>query len=542
MKIPFKEYLYGSAARKKLMAGVDKLADSVAVTLGAKGRNVIFESTIFQKPQITNDGVSIAREANLKDPFENMGCQLIKQASFRTNDLAGDGTTSSIVIARELVKAAFAQKDFNPVNVKKHLLRLGREITDEVKKNRVEVKTEAELVNIASISAQDEEIGTMIGKLMFDLGKDATVNFEEGLGNEIKVERQNGFKWDCGLKEGLISRTRWEYSMDDARVLLCKDKLSSFTDFLPLARQFADVDEKGQVNKIHCTKLVIVSELLHATIIQFLLKNSTINGGPLEWIWVQPPSFGGKRDDILEDMAIATGAKIVDGDKGNYVRHHKLADLGTVKSVYSNKDHTVMCPAGQQEAIDARVSFLEETRAKSSDESEILNINARISALRGGLATIKYSAPTDVDKKELKYRLEDAVFAAKATLQEGYVEGGGLALLRAVNKLKNNSKDKDEQVAFTILRAACEKPARQILENAGIEDIDTVVKEMLASGDGMDVKTNELVAMIPQGVIDPYRVVRLSLENAISAAGTLITTECAITNEVEESVCEGKKK
>lgn len=535
MKIPFKNLLFGKEARAKLLAGVDKLADSVAVTLGGRGRNVIFESTIFQKPEVTCDGVTIGREMNLEDPFENLGCQLIKQAAFRTNDMAGDGTTSAIVLAREIVKSAFEIDKGNPVALKKALYELSLLVIEEVKKTRKEVTGADELTSIATISCRDEVIGKLVGELVFELGKEGAVSFEEGLANQVTVERQKGFKWNQGIKEGLISKERYEYTMQDARVLLCKENLTSFVDFLPLAKQFVDIDANGQVTKINVNKLVIVAESVHATIVQFLVKNSITSGGPLEWIWVQSPAFGGKREDILNDMALATGATVVNHDKGDYVRKFTLNDLGTVKSVYSNKEHTVLIPLGHDEDIDARVKFLEETREKSDSEEEQKGLSERIAALKGGLATIKYGAATDVEKRELKYRLDDAVYAARATIQEGYVEGGGVALLKAIDKLSYHKADDDDtKIAFEILKRACEKPCRQILENAGYEKTDEVIKEILKTGKGINVKTDEHVDLIKDGVIDPFKVVRLELENAVSAAGTLITTECAMTNLPED--------
>lgn len=539
MKIPFKQYLYGKDARDKLLAGVNKLADSVAVTLGAKGRNVIFESTVFQKPQVTNDGVSIAREGNLEDPFENMGMQLIKQASFRTNDLAGDGTTTAIVLAREIVRAASEVQGGNPVGIKKQLISLGREILANVDKGKKEVSAAEELVNIATISSQDSELGRLIGELVYKLGKDGVVNLEETIENKVLVAQQSGFRWAQGIKEGMISTQRYEYNMDNARVLISNDKLDSFADFTPLASQFVEVAPDGRITKVHVDKLVIVAESLHASIVQFLMANSVVNGGVLHWIWVQPPAFGEKRREILEDMAIATGAKVVDKEHNNGIRKFTLADLGYASSVYSNKEQTVMVPRAEtQAAIDERVASLKEEREKSTTEEEQKTLTDRIAALLGGLATIKYGAPTDVDKKELRYRLEDALHAARCSLLEGYVEGGGVALLKASKvaeaKLKTTA-DPDLSAAAAILYRACRKPAAQILENAGHQDVEEALERIIETGMGYNVRNDEQVYMFEAGVIDPYKVVRLALENAISAAGTLITTECAMANIPEES-------
>jgi len=547
MKVPYKSYLYGKKARAKLLAGVDKLADAVAITLGAKGRYVIFESPIWQKPQITNDGVTISREANLSDPFENLGCQVVKQASFRTNDLVGDGTTTAIILARELVRAMFKGNQGNPVAVSRALKDLSKKVIDQVVLSKHEVKTAQDLVNIATISCRDPQIGKLIGELIFDLGKDSAITFEEGIENNITVTRQKGFKWDQGLKEGVIKNNKYENEMKDARVLLVKGRLNSFVDFANLAKQFVDgrvtKNAKGEdvveVTKVHVGRLVIVAEYLHPSILQFLFQNGVQNSGPLDWIWVQPPAFGSKRDDIIRDIAIATGAKVVDSDKGVQIRDFTIDDLGQVRSAYSNREHTVLVPDNEVAMID-RILFLINEKKGSTSEVEIKDFDERIAALKGGLATIRYSASTDVEKRELKYRLDDAVFAAKATLMGGYVEGGGVALLKAMNKVEK-PKDKDEAIAWGLLNQACEQPCRLILENAGMEEVDELIKKIIKEGKGIDVTVNEFVDLVTAGVIDPFKVVQLTLENAVSAAGTLITTECAIVNEPEEED-EKKKK
>lgn len=538
MESPFKQLQYGSEARARLLEGVNKLADCVSVTLGAKGRNVIFPSTVWQKPQITNDGVTVAREMRLKDPYEDMGCQVVKQASFRTNDLVGDGTTTAIVLARELVRAMYEGKEQgNPVMVKRELQKLANQVIDEVEKQKEEVVSAENLVSIATISCRDAVIGKLIGELIFEIGKDSAVTFEEGIKNEITATRQRGFKWDQGIKEAVINANRYETEMQDARVLLVKGKLNSFPDFANLAKQFMEgqIDQATgalRITKVHLDKLVIVAEYIHASIVQFLVQNCIANGGPLTFLWVQPPAFGSKREDILEDIAIATGARIVDADKGVHVRDFSLNDLGFAKSVFSNREHTVLVPLNE-EAIDARILRLINDKKNSTSEQDIKSLDERIAALKGGLATIRYSAPTDVEKRELKYRLDDAVFAAKATLGDGYVEGGGVALLKAFEKIAR-PEGKNALIAYNILKKACAQPCRLILENAGIEDLDKVISKILKEGKGIDVNTDEYVDLMQAGVIDPFKVVKLSLLNAVSAAGTLITTECAIANEPED--------
>lgn len=545
MEVPYKELKYGAEARKKLLAGVNKLADAVAVTLGAKGRYVIFQSPIWQKPQITNDGVTVAREMNLSDPFENLGCQTVKQASFRTNDLVGDGTTTAVVLARELVDAMFKGEQGNPVVVSRELKALAKQVIEEVARTKRTVETAQELIDIATISCRDPKIGEMIGQLIFDLGKDSAITFEEGLSNEVNVTRQRGIKWDQGIKEGILKNARYENEMPEARILLVQGGLNSFPDFAALAKQFVDgtVDPRtGQmvVTKVHLDKLVIVAERIHASILQFLFQNGVQNNGPLDWIWVQPPAFGVKRDEILQDIAAATGAKIVDTDKGIHVRDFTLNDLGKVKSAFSNREHTVLVPT-DEEGLNERLLFLINEKKSATNETDVKNYEERIASLKGGLATIRYSAATDVEKREIRYRLEDAVSASKATMKGGYVEGGGVALLKAMSKIAK-PRGKDAEIAWNLLNQACARPCELILENAGMEDVDKVVDKILSGGLGVDVNTNEFVDLVKAGVIDPFNVVELSLANAVSAAGTLIMTECAITNEPEDKEEEKKTK
>lgn len=539
MQVPCKQLLYGGDAREKLLSGVNKLADAVAVTLGEKGRYVIFQSPIWQRPQITNDGATVAREMNLSDPFENLGCQVVKQASFRTNDLVGDGTTTAIVLARELVREMFKDDEGNPVAVKRALQSLSKEVIEEVARHKHEVKSAQDLVNIATISCRDPKIGKMIGELLFDLGKDSAITFEEGINNEVTATKQKGFKWDQGIKEGIIKEHRYENELKDAKILLVKGGLNSFTDFAQLAKQFIEVaEDKKTIVNVHCGQLVIVAERMHASILQLLMQNGISAGGPLDWIWVQPPAFGSKRDDIMQDIASATGAKIVDSEKGVHVRDFTLNDLGQLKSAYSNREHTVLVPK-DEEGMTERLLYLINEKKNSSSELEIKELDQRIAALKGGLATIRYSAATEVEKRELKYRLDDAVFASKASLKAGYVEGGGVAILKAMDTIVK-PKGKDAVIAYNLLKKACAEPCRRILHNGGMENVDKVLERIISDGKGVDVSTNEFVDLITAGVIDSFKVVELSLENAVSAAGTLITTECAITNEPEEEKEEKK--
>lgn len=544
MKVSPKRLEYGKNARKKLLAGVTKLADAVSVTLGARGRYVIFESPIWQKPQITNDGVTIAREMRLKDPFEDMGCQIVKQASFRTNDLAGDGTTTAVVLAHALVEAAFdGEEGMNPVAVKYALTELVQQVIDEAARHRHLVKSAEDLVHIATISCRDPKLGKLVGELVYELGENSAISFEEGVGSGVEAIQQKGIKWDHGITHGTLKNNRHENDFDneEARVLIVNGKINSLTDFGALAQYFVEGKmvrhpqtgkEMMDIEKVNVPRLVIIAEHMHASVLQFMFNNSVGRGGPLDWVWVKPPSFGSRREAILEDIAAATGATIADKEKGNYVRNFKLDDLGTVKSAYSDREHTVLVPLSEEVVAD-RVEYIKNVREESKSEVEIKQYDERIAALEGGLATIRYSAATDVEKRELKYRLDDAVFAAKATLESGYVEGGGVALLKAVNSIVE-PEGEDAKIAYKILKNACEKPCRLILRNAGVEDVDDVLVEILKTGKGVDVNTLEHTNLVKAGVIDPFKVLKLTLQNAVSAAGTLITTECSITNEPEE--------
>lgn len=536
MDFPFKNYLFGKEARSKLLDGVNKLADSVAITLGAKGRNVIFQSTIFQRPEITNDGVTIAREGNLEDPFENLGMQNIKQASFRTNDMAGDGTTTSIVLAREIVKNGFAlsENGANPVVLQKDLNKLSTEIVEKLIANAHKIRSPEELVNIASISAQDPALGEKIGKLMYELGKDGAISIEDGANEGLEIEKVDGMKLDGGFsnmpREFLNDSGRPEGDFTNCHVLVMNDPIDDlWKQWNPFTRVLADIGPKDELLDIRVSCLIIVSEKLDQRIIELLFNNRAW----LRWAHVKPPSYGERRTEILEDLCSAIGATLVDKSKGLYLKDVGIEALGKCSKITTNAKHTVFLSQDQGNAKYAeRIEMLKKMIENAPDEVELVALKKRLSILSGGVATIKIAAPTPSEQKELKYRIEDAINAARGALEDGYLPGGGIALLNAAYSVFGDKKLSEVE---KLLKSACEAPFRQILKNAGYENIDSLVEKLSPQiGIGVNVLTGDEVNMISCGIIDPAKVVKWALKNAVSAAGTLITTECAITNQPEE--------
>lgn len=543
MKIPYKQYKYGKEARDALLAGVNKLADSVCITLGARGRNVIFESSVFQKPEVTNDGVTIAREGNLEDPFENLGMQLIKQASFKTNEVAGDGTTGAIVLSRSIVSKGFelVEKGGNPVEIRKALSKTCDFIVQKLLENSHKIETVDQLVQIATISAQDVELGKQIGELVFEIGKDGVVIIEESLRPGVTFEKSSGMRIDSGVEKGsrhciISDAPDVKFELKNARVLVINDPIDDFDrQFAPFVEKFWNFDRQGQPVAPKVDTLLIVSENISTSIQQFLFNNE----GKLSWLWIKPPAFGDTRVDMMKDICALTGAKFISKDEGNYLKDVQLDDLGSAEVVQSIiKKYTVIKTSAQDNNVLLdRINMLREKIEKTDDEVNIMTYRKRLSAITGGVAVIKAGAAVTVDKRELKYRIEDAINAAKSALEDGYVAGGGVALLNASMWLDGKGLDKNQTIAQEIMFTACQAPFKQILKNAGYEekDIHGFTKSLALRGDvGIDVLADEEVNMISVGIIDPTKVVKNALINAVSAAGVLITTEVAITNIPEE--------
>lgn len=549
---PYKNYLFGKEARDKILQGVNTLADSVACTLGARGRNVIFESDIFQRPEITNDGVTIARQGHLEDPFADAGMQAIKQSSFRTMDRAGDGTTSSIVIAREVVRGGFEAADgsvLNPVEIKKSLLKITDLLLVELLKKAQKIESEEKLIEVATVSAQDKNIGEKIGKLIWKMGKDAATSYEDAVVDGITIEEVDGMKIEGGfshtiVKEFFDKSKPDTYDFTDCHVLVCADPIENFQkDWAPFARCFAKT-QGNQLTEAYVTSLVIVCDKVDESVVRLLVENSNW----LKWVIVNPPSFGDKRKDILEDLSALIGATVIDKDK-NRLRFADIKSLGYCKRVTidatktifqvaapdANDPNAVKTGRASDRYLD-RVNTLKALVDTVTDDANQIIYTRRYQALTGGVAVVRVAAPTDFEKREIKARVDDALFASKAALDGGVVPGGGVALLNAANAAKAYSFTSPNGVAACdIMFKACEAPFRQILLNAGYENLDELVEKFAKQdGNGIDVLTDKEVNMAEIGIVDPFKVVKWALINAISAAGSLITTQCAITNEPEE--------
>jgi len=551
MEVPFCNYSHGKEARDKMLLGVKTLHDSVVCTLGARGRNVVIESPIFARPIVTNDGVTIVRSANLKDPVENQGMQIVKQASIRSNDVAGDGTTTAVVLAYELVRAVFEKLNDNKVNavkLKRDIEEYVKLVLEEVKNGSLPVDNVKKLQEIARVSCQDAALGDLIGGVMYELGLDGAMMIEEHNKNGVVCERARGYKWKQPIKHGIWNNVvEGECKMTgDVKVLILNDAIADHhKQFLPFVQKFSSVkglDEQGKpVYEVHVDKLVIVSEDVNANSLRTLFQNGQM--GHIQFLWIQPPSFGETRKEWLKDLAAYTGARLLDSKEGGFLKNMKLEDLGTVAGVVANKDHTIFIPNEEKNETSAmnatldRINSLRELLNVESDEVNAKSLEHRISTLTGSIAVIKYGANTDVERKELKYRVEDAVHATKAALQEGIVAGGGVALLNAGRVLKGK-----DDMAAEIVTQMTKAPMRAILNNAGVEDVDGILDRLNENTSvGIDVFTEEEVNMIEAGIVDPQKVLRCAVENALSAAGALMLTECSIVNELREDEQSGKK-
>lgn len=540
MDIPNKRYVYGKEARTLLREGVKALADSVVVTLGARGQNVIFETAMFQKPIITNDGVTIAREGKLEDPIPNMAMQIIKQASFRTNDLAGDGTTTTIVLADAIIEAAFNHVDqgVSSVQMRKSLEKYTQLIIDELKKKAHLVKNVDEACQIATISCQDEKIGRMLGSLVFELGLFGSVDLTEGKENGVSVARERGYRIDNGVKEGHWFNRKdgeWGPKLDEAKLLISNDPIENSGHFLEFLGSFVEADNSGKIEKVVADKLLIVAESLSTEVLQILFGNGkTAEGGFLQWAWIQPPKFGERRKQILYDLAAATGGCVIDKEQGNYLNRLTVDDLGTASFV-ANKEQTVI-KSSDENGVRSRIEEIQNAISSTKSEVEIGELRKRIACLNGEMATVSYNAPTDADKRELKLRLEDALSATKAALEEGYLPGGGVALMNARQALDVvKPETPEDKIALSILLEVCTKPFFHILNNADFPDIEELIADLSEKdGVGVDVLTGEQVVMVRNGIIDPLKVVRLALLHAVSSAGVLMTTGCAVMNVPKE--------
>lgn len=519
-----KKIIFGEEARKKLQAGVDAVANTVKITLGPKGRNVVLDRQ-YDTPLITNDGVTIAKDIELDDPFENMGASLLKQVSIKTNDVAGDGTTTSAVLAQAIIHEG--TKNFvagaNPIMLKKGISKATDVVVESLKKQSIAVEGRAEIEQVASISAGDSDIGKLIADAFDKVGKDGVITVEEGKTLETTLKLSAGMQFDRGYLSPYMSTNmeKMEADLDDCYILLTDKKISNVQEILPLLEQ---VVKQG-------LKLLIVADDIEGEALTTLIVNKL--RGTFNCVAVKAPSYGDKRKEILEDIAILTGATVVSEEKGYNLANATLDMLGRAKTIKVTKDTTTIVDGyGDKAKLDERKQVIKaqiENTTSSFDKEKLVE---RLAKLAGGVAVVSVGSATEVELKEKKLRIEDALSATKAASEEGIVAGGGIALLQTKKDLKKfvDTLSGDEKTGAEIVLKSLEAPIRQIAQNSGVDGgvIIYNIENKNTKNFGYDALTEQYVDMIKAGIVDPTKVTRSAIQNATSVAGTLLTTESLV--------------
>jgi chaperonin GroEL len=519
-----KQIIFNEEARGALKRGVDKLANAVKVTLGPKGRNVVLDRG-FGAPTITKDGVTVAKEIELEDKFENLGAELVKEVASKTNDVAGDGTTTATVLAQAMIAEGLRNvtAGTNPQSLRRGIEKAVEAVVREIKDKIATPIKGGEIEKVASISANDEEIGTMIAKAMAQVGENGVITVEESQSFGVDVEVVEGMQFDKGYVSPymITSPERMEAEYRDAYILITDKKISSVQDILPTLEKVATTGKK---------ELVIIAEDVDGEALTTLVVNKL--RGVFQTLAIKSPGFGDRRKAMLQDIAVLTGGKVVSEEVGLKLDAVQLSDLGQARKVVADKDETTIVEGhGDKTAIAERVAQLRVQLDATTSDFEKEKIQERIAKLSGGVAVIKVGAATETEMKEKKHRIEDAVAATKAAVEEGIVPGGGVALMRALAALDHVSVNGDEQVGVDILRRALEEPLRIIASNAG-KDGSVVAEKVKNStaGFGYNAATDQYEDLVAAGVIDPAKVTRFALQNAASIAIMIITTEVAVTD------------
>ena len=523
-----KEMKFHEEARQAMLKGVNTLANAVRVTLGPKGRNVVLGKK-FGSPVITKDGVTVAREIELKDRYENMGAQMVREVAVRTNDTAGDGTTTATVLAqaifREGVKNVTAGA--NPMSLQRGILLATEKVVAELQRMSQKVKTKEELRNVATVSANnDREIGKLISEAMEQVGKDGVVTVEESKTLQTELDIVEGMQFDRGYLSPyfVTNQDRMEAVLDEPLILLHEKKISAMRDLLPLLEQTART----------ARPLLIVAEDIEGDALATLVINKL--RGTIKVVAVKAPAFGDRRKAILEDLAILTGGRVVTEDLGIKLESVEVSDLGSAKRVIVDKENTTIVEGGgDPKAIQGRVATIKRQIEDTTSDYDREKLQERLAKLAGGVAVVKVGAPTETAMKEIKMRVEDALNATRAAAQEGILVGGGVALLRAARVLdKFTDHDPDLQTGVRLVRRSLEEPLRRIAENAGMDGAVIVGKvEALKGTRGFNAGSGEFEDLVAAGIIDPTKVVRTALQNAASIAGLLLTTDAAVTDAPE---------
>ena len=523
-----KEISYGLEARNALKAGVDKLANAVKVTLGPKGRNVVIEKK-FGAPTITKDGVTVAKEIELSDKVEDVGAQMLKEVASKTSDDAGDGTTTATVIAQALIAEGLKNvtAGANPMSIKRGIDASVIAVVGALKAQSKDLPDSEQIANVGTISANnDHEIGAKIAEAMEKVGKDGVITVEESKTAETFLETVEGMQFDRGyLSPYFVTNSdNMEVEMDDPYILIYDKKISNMKDLLPLLEKVVQTGKS----------VVIIAEDIEGEALATLVVNKL--RGTFKVLAVKAPGFGDRRKAMLEDIAVLTGSTVISEDAGYKLENATLEYLGTCKRAVSDKDDTtIVGGAGSSDSIKARINEIKVQIDKTTSDYDREKLQERLAKLSGGVAVINVGAATEIEMKEKKARVEDALHATRAAVEEGIIPGGGVALLRAVSALDKVKVDDEEKVGVDIMRRALEEPIRQIVENAGAEP--SIVTQAVRDGKGdygYDARTDEYVSMFKVGIIDPTKVARVAVQNAGSIAGMILTTEATVTEIPEK--------
>ena len=529
-----KQLVFGEEARRKLRNGIDVLAEAVATTLGPKGRNVGLDRK-FGSPTITHDGVTVAKEIELEDPFENMGAQLLKEAATKTNDIAGDGTTTSTVLAHAMVAEGLKTlaAGANPMMLKRGIEAASKSIADAIKEQAIVISTKEEIANVATISAQDRQIGNLISEVMDKVGKDGVITVEESKGLEFEQEYVEGMQFDRGYISAyfITDSEHMEAVIQDPYILIYDKKISAAQDLLPLLEKLVQIGKR---------ELVIIAEDVDGEALATMVLNKL--RGTLNVLAVKAPGFGDRRKAMLQDIAVLTAATVISEETGRKLETAVVADLGRAEKVVTDKDNTtVIGGKGDPKEIKGRIEQIRVEIDKTTSDYDREKLQERLAKLSGGVAIIRVGAATETELKEKKHRVEDALSATRAAVEEGIVPGGGVALINAIASLdKIKLENDDARTGVNIVRKALDVPMRRIAENAGYDGsvvVANVRREQEKTKNlkvGFDILEEEYLDMVKGGVIDPAKVTRGALENATSIAAMILTTEALITDVPEK--------
>ncbi len=518
-----KQIKYSEDARKILKSGLDKVANAVKVTLGPKGRNVVLGSG-YGSPTITNDGVTIAKDIELEDNVENIGAEIIKEVASKTNDIAGDGTTSAVLLCQAIASEGLKNvaAGANPLALRKGIIKAKDAVVLALKEMSKPISTKEEKAQVAIISAQDVEMGNLIAEVMEEVGKDGVITTEESKTFGLSKEIVKGLQFDRGYISGyMVTNTeKMESSLEEPYILITDKKISSLPEILPLLEKLVKAGKK---------ELVIIADDVDGDALTTLIVNKI--RGIFNALAVKAPGFGDRKKEMLEDIAIVTGAEVISEEKGMKLENVELEMLGQARRVISTKENTTIVEGkGEKSDIEARIGAIKKEISSATSDFDKEKLQERLAKLSGGVGVIKVGAATEVEQKAKQHKLEDALHATKAAVEEGIVPGGGVALLRTLSALEKVEAQGDEKTGVNILKRAIEEPIRQISENAGVDGAVVVQKVKEGSGDfGFNAQTMVYENLIAAGVVDPTKVVRTALENAVSASSMLLTTEAVVS-------------